>query len=143
MGSAFACNLMSSFSLKWLICNTQVQQLSVDVEWSTSILEILGMSPTSRHGFTTGRSTSIERKIRLNSESRQPHEVSILQRLTEKYVEACVKWIVEGFDGVNYCKKPVQMIHQTELNMVKQLCTLLDTLLKSQDESLFHDTKVT
>ena len=119
----------------------QVPRRSVDVEWFTLTLETLDISRTSQLGCPKGL-TPTQRPLFIVC-SRKPHEQLILNKLTGKYVDKCLRWITEGFDGVNYRTKPVQVIHQTGLNMVKQLCALLDANFIEEHETLFYDTKAT
>jgi dynein heavy chain, axonemal len=56
-------------------------------------------------------------------------EREVLRGLFEKYAKPCVDWILEGVEGSDIVKRPVRAIPITNLNMISQLTTLLDTKL--------------
>ncbi len=52
-----------------------------------------------------------------------------LNRLFDKFVKPCIDYIFEGKEDKEIVDKPLQLVsNQTNLNMVKQLCTLMDIL---------------
>ena len=67
----------------------------------------------------------------------RPH----LERLVKKYVPRCVRWLEEGVDDVGDRAPPIQAVHQNGLNVVRQLCALLDATLREEDEHVQHDAK--
>ena len=56
-----------------------------------------------------------------------------LRSLFDKYIQASVDWVLEGVDGDDLVKKPLQIIPVTSLNMVTQCCNLLDAALSEED----------
>lgn len=71
---------------------------------------------------------------------RDARERKFLTRMVEKYVDCCLDWILEGIDGEQR-SKPIRIIHQSGLEMVKQLCALLDAHLIEDNASVLRDTK--
>ena len=59
----------------------------------------------------------------------------------KKYVARCVRWLEEGVDDVSDRAPPVQAVRQTGLNVVRQLCALLDATLREEDDNALHDAK--
>eukprot|EP00892_Ulva_mutabilis_P000668 jgi/Ulvmu1/10601/UM065_0057.1 len=53
--------------------------------------------------------------------------------LYEKYVLPTIAWVLDGVEGGDLVKRPKQAIPMTNLNMMRQLTTLLDTLLIHQE----------
>ncbi|KXZ49756.1 DHC2 protein [Gonium pectorale] len=64
----------------------------------------------------------------LNARSKQG-EVDILRGLFEKYAVPAVDWVLEGIDGDDLVRRPKQAVPVTSLNMVAQLCNLLNTVI--------------
>jgi dynein heavy chain len=58
-----------------------------------------------------------------------PGEADALKALFEKYATPAIDWVVEGVDGDDVVRRPVQAVPVTALNMVTQLCGLLDATL--------------
>eukprot|EP00959_Pyramimonas_sp_CCMP1952_P468589 9493489-Pyramimonas_sp.AAC.1 len=58
----------------------------------------------------------------------------------EKYVQATVEFVLEGIEDDQITKKLKQTVPYTNLNMVTQLCYLLEALLK--EEKNITDTAV-
>ena len=57
-----------------------------------------------------------------------------LKELYTKYVYQCVERIFEGNDGSEELQPPMQFITpRTNLNLVQQLCTLIDSMLPDQE----------
>jgi hypothetical protein len=71
----------------------------------------------------------------------KPEEATILRSLFEKYAKACVDWVLEGVDGDELVKRPRQSVPVTNLNMITQLCSLLETLL-ADDGKISGDPQV-
>lgn len=65
-------------------------------------------------------------------------EQDVVRGLFEKYAEPCIAWVVEGAEGDELVKRPQQSIPITNLNMMRQLTTLLDALANGQ----FGDAQV-
>lgn len=57
-------------------------------------------------------------------------EADMLRGLFEKYAVPCVDWVVEGIDGDDLVRKPKLTIPLTNLNMITQLCNLLDATIE-------------
>ena len=55
-------------------------------------------------------------------------EQEALRGLFDKYAAPCVEWVLEGVEGAELVKPPVQTVPITNLNMMHQLTQLLDTL---------------
>lgn len=55
-------------------------------------------------------------------------EQDIVRGLFEKYATPCIAWVIEGVEGDELVKRPQQSIPTTNLNMMRQLTTLLDAL---------------
>ena len=55
-------------------------------------------------------------------------EQEALRGLFDKYAAPCVEWVLEGVEGAELVKRPVQTVPITNLNMMHQLTQLLDTL---------------
>ncbi len=70
----------------------------------------------------------------------KPEQAEPLRQLFEKYVIPCVEWVTEGADGMELVKKPKQSVPHTALNMVTQLCSLLDATLV--DHPKMQDSQV-
>ena len=51
-----------------------------------------------------------------------------LRALFDKYATPCVNWVLQGVEGDQLVKRPVQTIPITNLNMIQQLTSLFDTL---------------
>lgn len=66
-----------------------------------------------------------------------------LNGLFEKYASPAIAWALEGIEGDAVVKRPQQAIPITNLNMVRQLTTLLDAMLRDQsiDSQVLHHTK--
>lgn len=64
----------------------------------------------------------------LNSRAKQA-EVDILRGLFEKYAVPSVDWILEGIDGEELVRRPKQAVPVTNLNMITQLCNLLNATI--------------
>jgi len=56
-------------------------------------------------------------------------EAEALRPLFEKYAAPAIEWVLEGVDGDDIVKRPVQAVPLTALNMLTQLCGLLDATL--------------
>lgn len=65
----------------------------------------------------------------LNGRAKQS-EADILRALFDKYAVPCVDWVLEGVDGDDLVRRPKQTIPVTNLNMITQLCTLLDAIVE-------------
>ncbi|GLI59150.1 hypothetical protein VaNZ11_000978 [Volvox africanus] len=61
----------------------------------------------------------------LNTRIKQ-NEVDILRGLFEKYAVPAVDWVLEGIDGEELVRRPKQAVPVTSLNMITQLCNLLN-----------------
>jgi hypothetical protein len=55
-------------------------------------------------------------------------EQDLVRALFDKYAAPCIAWVLEGAEGDELVKRPQQSIPITNLNMMKQLTTLLDAL---------------
>ena len=64
----------------------------------------------------------------LNTRSNE-EERAALRGLFDKYAAPCIAWVLEGLEGAEVVKRPVQAVPVTNLNMVQQLTTLLDSQL--------------
>ena len=64
----------------------------------------------------------------LNGRTR-PSESDTLRMMFDKYAIPAVEWVVEGIDGDELVRRPKQSVPITNLNMVTQLCNLLDATL--------------
>lgn len=69
-----------------------------------------------------------------------PVEAESLRQLFEKYAVACIDWVCEGLDGADLVKKPAQTVPHTNLNMVMQLCNLLEANIT--DHAKMQDAQV-
>ncbi|KAF5830619.1 hypothetical protein DUNSADRAFT_14266 [Dunaliella salina] len=58
--------------------------------------------------------------------TRKDSEVDVLRLLFEKYAYPCVDWVIEGIDGDDLVRKPKLTVGVTNLNMIAQLCHLLN-----------------
>jgi hypothetical protein len=58
-----------------------------------------------------------------------PGESDALRPLFEKYAAPGIAWVLEGDNGEELVKCPVQSVPLTALNLLTQLCSLLDTTL--------------
>ena len=56
-------------------------------------------------------------------------QADILRKLITKYVDKCIDFCIEGIEGEFIGKAPNQTIPQTNLNLVTQLCNMLECLL--------------
>lgn len=56
-------------------------------------------------------------------------EADALRPLFEKYAAPGIEWVTEGLDGGDVVKKPLQSVPLTALNLLAQLCGLLDATL--------------
>lgn len=65
-------------------------------------------------------------------------EQDLLRGLFEKYATPCIAWVIEGVEGDELVKRPQQSIPTTNLNMIRQLTTLLDALANGN----YSDTQV-
>lgn len=54
--------------------------------------------------------------------------------------QSCIDWVVEGVDGDDLVRRPKMSIPLTKLNMVTQLCHLLDTSIS--DHPRMQDPQV-
>lgn len=65
-----------------------------------------------------------------------------LSSLFEKYATPVIAWVLQGVEGDDLVKRPQQAIPVTNLNMMRQLTTLLDTLLRDRtaDCQVLHGT---
>lgn len=68
------------------------------------------------------------------------NEAEIMRSLMEKYVQPCVDFVLEGIEDDQITKRLKQAVPHTNLNMVTQLCNLLQTLL--QEEKKIQDPQV-
>lgn len=59
-----------------------------------------------------------------------------LHGLFEKYAVPAISWILEGVEGDELVKRPQQAVPITNLNMIRQLTTLLEILLHDQENDL-------
>ncbi|MEW5308429.1 MAG: hypothetical protein WDW38_000392 [Sanguina aurantia] len=75
----------------------------------------------------------------LNKRPKQA-EVDILKGLFDKYVERCIDWVAEGVDGDDLVRRPKMSVPLTRLNMVTQLCHLLDASIS--DHPRMQDPQV-
>eukprot|EP00803_Ostreobium_quekettii_P011338 evm.model.scf_1312.1 EVM.evm.TU.scf_1312.1 scf_1312:839-40608(+) len=71
----------------------------------------------------------------LNKKSNEQQREA-LRSLCDKYLEPCIEWVLEGVDGDELVKKPLQVIPVTNLNMATQCCNLMDAALGEDDEAL-------
>ena len=55
-------------------------------------------------------------------------EQETLRGLFDKYAATCIDWVLEGAEGDELVKRPVQTVPMTNLNMMQQLTMLLDAL---------------
>ena len=56
-------------------------------------------------------------------------QADLLRPLLEKYAAPAVDWVTEGLDGGDLVKKPAQGVPRTALNLVAQLCGLLEVVI--------------
>jgi dynein heavy chain len=59
----------------------------------------------------------------------KPGEAEALQLLFDRIALPAIEWVCEGLDGHDIVKKPLQRVPHTNLNMVAQLCRLLDATI--------------
>jgi hypothetical protein len=59
----------------------------------------------------------------------KPGEAEALQLLFDRIAVPAIDWVCEGMDGHDIVKKPLQRVPHTNLNMVAQLCRLLDATI--------------
>lgn len=64
-----------------------------------------------------------------------PCQKTVLEGLMKKYVKPCLEWVL----GESGDRKPTQIVARTGLNLVKQLCTLLDCQSILEEEEIFQD----
>ncbi|XP_062273833.1 dynein axonemal heavy chain 10 [Scomber scombrus] len=62
-------------------------------------------------------------------------EQEVLNKLFEKYVHSSIDMIVDGIVDGKQCQKLKTVVPQTDLNMVTQLCLMLDALLDTEGYS--------
>lgn len=60
---------------------------------------------------------------------RAPDHAAALAPLFEKYAAPAIAWVTEGADGEEIVKRPAQAVPLTALNLLTQLCGLLDATL--------------
>uniref|UniRef100_A0A3Q3MNV8 Dynein axonemal heavy chain 10 n=1 Tax=Mastacembelus armatus TaxID=205130 RepID=A0A3Q3MNV8_9TELE len=65
----------------------------------------------------------------------QRWEQEVLNKLFEKYVHSSIDMIVDGIVDGRQSQKLRTVVPQTDLNMVTQLCLMLDTLLENESSS--------
>jgi dynein heavy chain len=58
-----------------------------------------------------------------------PGEADALRPLFERYAAPGIAWVIEGADGEELVKRPAQSVPLTALNLLAQLCGLLDATL--------------
>lgn len=58
-----------------------------------------------------------------------PGEADALRPLFDKYAGPGIDWVIEGLDGGDVVKRPQQSVPLTGLNLLAQLCGLLEALL--------------
>ena len=63
-----------------------------------------------------------------------------LRSLFDKYATPSINWVLEGMEGEELVKRPVQTIPITNLNMIQQLTSLFDTL--AGPSGSLHDAQV-
>jgi dynein heavy chain len=63
-----------------------------------------------------------------------PVEADALRQLFDKYASPAVDWVTQGLDGEEIVRRPKQAVPATNLNMVAQLCGLLEGLLAQQPQ---------
>ena len=79
-----------------------------------------------------------ERWLKISEVNEQTRET--LSELFEKYVPKCIDFVLEGVVEDEITERPVQCIPISNLNMVKQLCVLLDALIVSpKNEEMGRD----
>uniref|UniRef100_A0A6S8LSH1 AAA+ ATPase domain-containing protein n=1 Tax=Dunaliella tertiolecta TaxID=3047 RepID=A0A6S8LSH1_DUNTE len=61
--------------------------------------------------------------------TRKDTEADVLRLMFEKYAYPCVDWVMEGIDGDDLVRKPKLTVGITNLNMVTQLCHLLNIVI--------------
>ncbi|KAK6624941.1 hypothetical protein RUM44_011805 [Polyplax serrata] len=67
-----------------------------------------------------------------------------LQEVFQKLAVPCIRYVVDGYIGLQAVKPLKLIIHQTSLNMVVQLCNMLDSLIPGQvDETKEWSNDVT
>eukprot|EP00048_Salpingoeca_helianthica_P012901 m.192885 g.192885 ORF g.192885 m.192885 type:complete len:4604 (+) comp15437_c5_seq116:137-13948(+) len=59
----------------------------------------------------------------------RPEQQEIFSNLYNKYIPACVQRILEGVEDGNMVERLKTIVPRTNLNMVTQLCSMLDSLL--------------
>eukprot|EP00210_Caulerpa_lentillifera_P005286 g5050.t1 len=71
----------------------------------------------------------------------RPHEShrSLLVGLMNKYIKPCLDWVMEGFNGHNYERRPTQIVPRTALNLTKQFCVLFECSSIFDNEENFQD----
>uniref|UniRef100_A0A7N8Y270 Dynein axonemal heavy chain 10 n=1 Tax=Mastacembelus armatus TaxID=205130 RepID=A0A7N8Y270_9TELE len=67
--------------------------------------------------------------------NRPDTEQEVLNKLFEKYVHSSIDMIVDGIVDGRQSQKLRTVVPQTDLNMVTQLCLMLDTLLENESSS--------
>ncbi|KAJ6635868.1 Dynein axonemal heavy chain 10 [Pseudolycoriella hygida] len=72
--------------------------------------------------------------------TRQPDEGKSLNLLYDKYIPTCMDFVLEGLDGTLQKNPLKSVLHQTNLNMLSQLCNIFDASLPIQsDDDEPHD----
>lgn len=62
-----------------------------------------------------------------------------MQLLYEKYIPTCIDFVLEGVDGTLQGNPLKSVIYQTNLNMLSQLCHILDASLPLQPDDEPYD----
>ena len=63
-------------------------------------------------------------------------QAEVLRAMFDKYMDKCVDFVLEGIDGDKIGKPLHQTIPQTNLNLVRQCCNMLDCLLTEDRKDL-------
>ena len=66
-------------------------------------------------------------KSRQNEQERE-----VLRGLFDKYARNCIDFVMEGIDGDDLVRRPRQAIPVSNLNMITQLCSLLEAMLREE-----------
>ena len=73
--------------------------------------------------------------LRTWCESRENRDQSIvLETMFDKYAKPCIDFVLEGIDGDAIVRKPKLCIPLTNLNMIRQLCNMLESLLAPEED---------
>lgn len=59
---------------------------------------------------------------------RSENQQNLLKQLSDKYVDGGLKLVIDGMLGLQQVSPLKMIIHQTSLNMVSQLCNMIDAL---------------